>query len=186
MPDVLVTRPGPKVVEQCLDFMDARDLVEGRSVLVKPNLTDNMAAETGVTTHLDLVASAARYLIDSGAKEVVIGEGCAMRVRPAYQALGFYELGEELGIRVVDFAEDEAVNVVVPGPLAMGSFSIARTVLDSELVLNLPVLKIHGGESQVTLCAKNMMGCIAGSKSFMHRDFNAKIVDLLKVARGPT
>ncbi len=183
MPDVLASRPGPGIVEECFAFMGARELARGRSVLVKPNLTDNMAAGTGVTTHLDLVASAVKCMVDSGAKEVVIGEGCATHVRPAYEGLGFYELGEELGIRVVDFAEDEAVDVEVPEPLAVESFSIARTVLDSDFLVNLPVLKIHGGESQVTLCAKNMMGCIAGIKSFMHRDFNRKIIDLLKVVK---
>lgn len=60
---------------------------------------------------------------------------------------------------------------------------IARTVLESDLILNIPVMKIHGGESRVTLCAKNMMGCIARDKDFMHSGFNAKIIDLLKVVK---
>jgi uncharacterized protein (DUF362 family) len=83
----------------------------------------------------------------------------------------------------VDFWEDEYVDVEVPKPLSLRSLRIAKTALDADLMLNMPVLKIHGGESQVTLCAKNMMGCISGSKSFMHQDFNAKIIDLLQVVR---
>ena len=183
MVDVFVSHPGPGIVEGFLTFMGARDRVRGMRVLVKPNLTTNMPAKTGVTTHLGLVASAARYLLDSGAEEVVIGEGCGTEVRPTYEALGFYDLGEELGIRVVDLAEDEAASVEVRDPLAVERFSIAKTVLSADLILNMPVLKIHGGESQVTLCAKNMMGCIAGDKSFMHKKFNAKIIDLLKVVK---
>ena len=183
MVDVFVSRPGAGVVEGFLKSMSARGRVRGKCVLVKPNLTTNMPAKTGVTTHLSLVASAARYLLDSEADEVVIGEGCGTEVRPTYEALGFCDLGEELGIRVVDFAEDEAVSVEVPDPLAVERFSIAKTVLSADLILNMPVLKIHGGESQVTLCAKNMMGCIAGDKSFMHERFNDKIIDLLKVVK---
>jgi len=180
--EVLVTRPGQGDVRSCLDFMGARELVRAKTVLIKPNLTVNLPAETGVTTHPRLFAEAARYLIDAGA-EVILGEGCATRVRPAFEDLGFLGIAEELGVRAVDFWDDEAVEVKVPEPLAVESFRIARTVLEADLILNIPVMKIHGGESKVTLCAKNMMGCISGDKAFMHRDFDAKIIDLLKVVR---
>ncbi len=183
MPRVLVLRPGPRDVEKCLDFMNTSHRVKGKTVLIKPNLTVNMPAETGVTTHPRLVFEAARYLINSGAAEVVIGESSATRIGPSFEELGFHKMADELGIRTVDFWDDEAVRVDVPNPLAMTSFQIARTVLDSDLILNIPVLKIHQGESKVTLCAKNMMGCIAGDKSFMHANFNAKIIDLLKIVK---
>jgi len=183
MPRVLVVRPGPRDVERCLDFMGTSNRVKGKRVLIKPNLTVNMPAETGVTTHPRLVFEAARYLIRSQAKEVVIGESSATKVGASFETLGFRRMADELGIRIVDFWDDEAVPVDVPGPLAMASFQIARTVLDSDLMLNIPVLKIHQGESKVTLCAKNMMGCIARDKSFMHSNFNAKIIDLLRIVK---
>jgi uncharacterized protein (DUF362 family) len=183
MSRVLVARPGDTDVGKCLDFMEACELVTGKKVLVKPNLTTNMQASTGVTTHPYLVSDAVRYLLDSEAAEVVIGEGCWGRVSPAYESLGFYEMGKELGVRIIDFHDDEEVRVKVPDPLAVETFGIARTVLESEVILNIPVLKIHAGESRVTLCAKNMMGCIARDKGFMHANFNAKIIDLLKIVR---
>jgi uncharacterized protein (DUF362 family) len=163
--------------------MGAGDLVSGKRVLIKPNLTVNMSADTGVTTHPRMVESAARCLIELGAREVIVGEGSATRVGPAFEKLGYNDLAEDLGVKLVDFWEDEYVDVRVPKPLSLQSLRIAKTVLDADLMLNMPVLKIHGGESQVTLCAKNMMGCISGSKSFMHQDFNAKIIDLLQVVR---
>ena len=181
MHHVFITHPGPGDVAGCLDFMAARTLAKGKRILIKPNLTTNMPAETGVTTHPYLVSAAAKFLMDSGAKEVVLGEGCATKTRPAFESLGFIELAESLDIRVVDFWEDESVEVQVPNPMAVKSFQIAKTALESDLILNIPVMKIHGGESKVTLCAKNMMGCIAGDKSFMHTNFNSKIIDLLRV-----
>ena len=183
MPRVLVLRPAPRDVEKCLDFMGTSRRVKGKRVLIKPNLTVNMPAETGVTTHPRLVFAAARYMIKSQAKEVVIGESSATRVRQSFEELGFRSAADELGIRTVDFWDDEAVRVDVPNPLAMASFQIPRTVLDSDLIFNVPVLKIHQGESKVTLCAKNMMGCIAGDKSFMHTNFDPKIIDLLKIVK---
>jgi uncharacterized protein (DUF362 family) len=183
VPSVMVLRPGPGDVKRCLDFMNTSRRAKGRRVLIKPNLTVNMPAGTGVTTHPRLVFDAARYLINSGAREVVIGESSATRVAAAFEDLGFRRMADALGIRIVDFWDDECVRVEVPEPLAVEAFQIARTVLDSDLILNMPVLKIHQGESKVTLCAKNMMGCIAGEKSFMHADFNTKIIDLLKVVK---
>ncbi len=183
MSEVLIVKPGRNDVAKCMDFMEASDLVEGKRVLIKPNLTVNMPAKTGVTTHPYLVAAAAEYLIDSGADEVLIGESSATRVGPSFRELGFSQIAEELGIGLLDFWEEEAVSVEVPQPLAMKSFRIAKAVLEAQVILNMPVLKIHQGESKVTLCAKNMMGCIWGDKSFMHTDFDSKIIDLLKVVR---
>ena len=100
MSDVIIMRPGRDDGLRCLEFMETRARVRDKRVLIKPNLTTNMSAESGVTTHPYLVSAAARYLLDSGAAEVVIGEGCWGRVRPAYESLGFYEMGKELGIRV--------------------------------------------------------------------------------------
>jgi uncharacterized protein (DUF362 family) len=179
MPRVLIIRPGPGDVRKCLEFMDAATTVRGKKVLVKPNLTTNMAADTGVTTHPYLISGVVEYLLESGAERVVLGEGCYGKVRPTYESLGFFKLADELGIEIVDFWEDEPVEVKVGDPLARESFGIARTVLEADLIFNIPVMKIHGGESQVTLCAKNMMGCIARDKSFMHQNFDSKIIDLL-------
>jgi len=159
--------------------MDTKTTVRGKKVLVKPNLTTNMAADTGVTTHPYLISGVVEYLLESGAERVVLGEGCYGKVRPTYESLGFVRLADELGIEIVDFWEDEPVELEVEDPLSRKSFGIARTVLDSDLIFNIPVMKIHGGESQVTLCAKNMMGCIARDKSFMHQNFDSKIIDLL-------
>ena len=181
--DVLVTRPGRGDVKRCLEFMEADSHVRGRRVLIKPNLTVNLPAETGVTTHPYLFREAAEYLLDVGAREVVLGEGRAGRVMPAFKDQGFVDLATDLGIREVDFWDDEAVEVRVPNPLVVDTFRIAKTALHCDVILNLPVMKIHVGESRVTLCAKNMMGCIWGDKSFMHTDFNLKIVDLLKEVR---
>lgn len=183
MPRVIILRPGPDDVKRCLDFMAVKSLTKGKRVLIKPNLTTNMSANTGVTTHPRLVSAAAEYIRKSGAEEVVIGEGSATRVRPSYENLGFLDFAKDLGVRVVDFWEDELVEVQVPNPLSMKSFQIASTVLESDFILNIPVMKIHSGESQVTLCAKNMMGCIAREKGFMHTEFNARIIDLLKIVR---
>jgi len=163
--------------------MEGGSYVKGRRVLIKPNVTVNLPAETGVTTHPYLFREAAEYLLEVGAREVVLGEGRAGRVMPAFKDQGFVDLATDLGIRVVDFWDDEAVEVRVPNPLAVDTFRIAKTALRCEVILNLPVMKIHVGESKVTLCAKNMMGCIWGDKSFMHTGFNLKIIDLLKVVR---
>ena len=179
---MLVIRPGPGDVKKCLEFMSTDSVVKGRRVLVKPNLTTNMAASTGVTTHPYLISGVIEYLQESGASEVVLGEGCYGQVRPTYESLGYYELADKLGVEIVDFWEDEPVEVKVQDPMDKESFEIARTVLQSDLIFNIPVMKIHGGESKVTLCAKNMMGCIARDKSFMHCNFNLKIMDLLRVA----
>ncbi len=64
----------------------------------------------------------------------------------------------------------------------MREVNIAKTVLEADCIINVPKLKIHH-IAGVTLCAKNLMGCI-WPKGIMHINIHKKLADLASIVRS--
>jgi uncharacterized protein (DUF362 family) len=165
---------------QALEELRAQDVLAGKTrILVKPNITVNKPASTGVTTHVSLVEGVLRFLRDHGfGEEIIVGEGGGCDITSAFRDLGFERVAERYGARLADFNRDARVEVSVPNALVQANFTLARTVTECDCLINLPCLKIHTGESKATLCLKNLMGCLARPRAFMHRDFDRRVIDL--------
>jgi len=173
---------GEAIGYRMMTRMAAEDVVSPASkVVLKPNITINHHCSTGVTTHPSLLAGVAKYLSEHGVNNVTIGEGGGCDITQAFEELGFAAVAQRWGLDLADFNQDEEVEVPAPAPLADGTFGIAKTALDCDVLISVPVLKIHGPPSAVTLCLKNVMGCLVKNRSFMHQDFDRKIVSLARL-----
>jgi len=183
-PIVLIKRgtDGKKLAYESLTEIAAEEILTQKDkILLKPNITVAMADSTGVTTHVSIVEGALQFLSDHGIENAVIGEGGGCDITKAYEELGFSKVAKKYGVPLVDFNRDDEVIVKVSNPLDRGEFGLAKTVVECDCIINLPCLKVHKWESRITLCMKNMMGCIARNRSFMHQNFNQKIIDLMSV-----
>jgi uncharacterized protein (DUF362 family) len=74
---------------------------------------------------------------------------------------------------------DPRINIKIPNSLALKEVGVARTVLESTCIINVPKLKVHH-MAVVTLSMKNLMGLIL-PKNIMHGRLHEKIVDLSSV-----
>jgi len=82
----------------------------GDRVLIKPNLVELAARDSGQITDPRLVEAAARYSLDSGASRVMIGEGPSYyqsesRLRECFTRTGISAVADRLGIEWVRFDE---------------------------------------------------------------------------------
>jgi uncharacterized protein (DUF362 family) len=171
---------GLAMAYQALEGLQAQEVLsQKRRILIKPNITVNRPASSGVTTHVSVVEGVLQFLRDYGlGEDVIIGEGGGCDIGRAFRELGFVRVAAQYGAQLADFNGDQGVDVRVLSPLVQEHFTLARTVTECDCLINLPCLKIHTGESQATLCLKNLMGCLTPSRAFMHRDFNRRIIDL--------
>lgn len=173
---------GVKMAYQALQELRAQEVLSPECrILIKPNITVNKPASSGVTTHASVVEGVLLFLRDHGlGEEVIIGEGGGCDISRAFQELGFARVAQKYGARLANFNRDEGVSVRVRNPLVQQEFTLARTVTECDCLINLPCLKVHNGESQVTLCMKNLMGCLTRPRAFMHREFNHRVLDLMR------
>jgi uncharacterized protein (DUF362 family) len=82
--------------------------------------------------------------------------------RHVFDQLGYTELSRRIGVPLVNLHVGEMVTVLVPGGLAYPEVQLHRSLVDTDLLCSVPMMKTHG-LATVTLGMKNLMGLYAGT-----------------------
>jgi len=158
--------------------------VRGKSVLLKPNLVEDLPGP--VNTHSMLIGAAARSFLHLGAKRVVIGEGPGHQrdTELVVHSAGLEEQLREPEIAFVDLNRDELKRVKLKASYSgVPDLWLAQTVLASDVIVSMPKVKTHHWAG-VTLSLKNMFGIVPGMKygwpkNLLHwRGIHQSIVDI--------
>lgn len=140
--------------------------VAGKRVVVKPNLMCPASSGSARVTDCRVSEGIIRAALEQGASEVTIAEGSAVGfVGPtdhfdtleAFQVSGHAAVAERLGAKLVDLNRDDFREVEVPGAYGLATLPLARTLEEADLVISVPVFKVHG-YSGLTLACKNLQG----------------------------
>ena len=135
------------------------------SIFIKPNLNANMNALTGNTTDLRLLAAIIEELQKRGYKNISIGEGTnSGYYRHGISVISRLKvdvLADYYGVRVIDLNYSEPHLVEFEDGVKA---SVARDVVEADFLINIPKLKTHF-EAGMSVCLKNMMGCLIGQEN---------------------
>jgi len=166
----------------------------GGRALLKINLLAGTEPEKAVTTHPAVVRAMIRQTRAAGAIPLVGDcsghEGPPNRGRylSGCRQAGIQQVCEEEGVELVHLSA-ESVEVENPHARAFKRFTLAKGVVEADVVINLPKLKTHG-LTLFTGGVKNNFGCLPGLlKAQMHlraqgaEDFSQMLVDLLPAVR---
>lgn len=140
--------------------------VDGKSILVKPNLLD-VIDENLATTHPKMVGAVIDLLAELGASKIVVGDGSAFR-RDTYSVVkscGLAQVLEAHGVSFIDLNYDELVPVKVRDGWIRSTDTLwlPRYVTEADYIVSIPKLKTHHWAG-VTLSLKNLLGVIPGSR----------------------
>ncbi len=163
-----------KVTEQRIDEALRRitellgglaDIVpEGSRVLVKPNLVFP-PTDSGVSRP-EMVEAVVRMVADTKPKEILIGEGSADVYTTQgfrFQNMGY--IAARYGAKLVDLNLEEGIKTPVPPGLGRDYVMIPRAVVQSDILISLPVFKLWG--TPVSLSLKNLIG-LYGARHYGH------------------
>jgi len=160
-------------------------------VLIKPNQGRPMPRHSGAVTDGDVVEAVARLVLERNPASVVIGDGAiagwdlpGFSTQEAFDSTGVTAAARRLGVELRNLNADRSEEVPVPNALVMDRVRIARTALDSDVIISVPVLKA-AVRTYVSLSLKNMKGVMPGAeKRKSHRlGLDKAIVDLCSVVR---
>ena len=132
----------------------------GKRVLIKPNAGRAATAGSGITTHPQVVAAVIDALRGAGA-EVAIGESpvAGVDTMQAFNVSGIAAIAKERTCPLIDMDKRRFVKREIPGGIAIRSLRVCREVLEYDLIVSVPVMKMHM-HTGVTLSVKNMKGCL--------------------------
>ena len=167
-----------------------KELIKSDSrVLIKPNLGKPAPSGSGLLTDARVTEAVTKMVLELGPKSVIIGDGAVAGYDAAgfntgetFEVSGTSEVAHKLGVEHRDLNRDSFDEVTIRKPLVMDKVKIARTALESDVIISIPVLKTHI-RTHATLSLKNMKGVMPGSeKRKSHRlGLDMAIVDLNSV-----
>ena len=139
--------------------------IQGKTVVLKPNLVDYIPGNA-INTHPLLVLAAAEAFRSLGAKGVLVAEGPGHQRDTQYvlSESGYADLLRNHAIPFVDLNRDELVRTRLRASYTgMKSLWLPRTVLDAHFLVSMPKMKTHHWAG-VTLSMKNMLGIVPGAR----------------------
>ena len=174
---------------RALDDLGEKSVNRGDRVLIKPNLYEPHAPDSGDITNPRLVEAVARYCLDAGASRVIIGEGPSYyqpesRLKKCFTEPGISEVADRLGIEWVLFDEHKYRTFRNISKATPDEFRVTEFAFTCDKLINVPVMKTHY-QTTVTLAMKNLKGCLKREDKprFHHKDLQQAIVELNKIVR---
>ena len=174
-------------VSKALDLIDFKFNPSVKSIAIKPNLCYYWNAATGYTTDPKVVAVVIdivreRYGDNVNIK-IVEADASAMRTKYAFPILGYENLAKEKAIELFDLSNDVLVDKTVSVGKRKISFKVPQLLLESDLFINVPKLKIMR-ITKITCAMKNVFGCIGYPRKFVYHPFlDEAIVGINKILK---
>ncbi|MFO7667386.1 MAG: DUF362 domain-containing protein [Desulfobacterales bacterium] len=129
----------------------------GMRILVKPNLMSPVKPERAITTHPVVLEELCKILKAAGA-EIIIGESSFYHTHQAFGVCDIAPLKQYA--RLVNF--DTEPTRLVPFGGKAGDIPLPEILFQVDYIINVAKMKTHG-LTGVTLCVKNLYGCIPGA-----------------------
>jgi uncharacterized protein (DUF362 family)/NAD-dependent dihydropyrimidine dehydrogenase PreA subunit len=156
----------PEAVERAFQLFPQR--LEGKRILIKPNVLRASEAKEGIVTHPALLRAVVKKVESLGPSSIVVGDN------PGIFSYGANEesfrrsgLMEAAGGHYRNIGNDS--ERVPFSPEFMPSVNVSRAVLEADIIISLPKFKTHG-LTVVTGAIKNSYGFLPGAqKAKLHK-----------------
>jgi uncharacterized protein (DUF362 family) len=154
----------------------------GQAVVVKPNVSWDVSEDSAANTSPQLVARVIKHCLDAGAKRVLVLDHSIEYWESSWSASG---IGAAVKASGGTYAPSESEGYYQKVDLAgstLKTTQVHETLLESDVLISLPVLKHHGGAG-VSIAMKNLMGCIWNRGEYHSKGLQACIADFLHVRK---
>jgi len=140
----------------------------GQTVVLKPNLVSEHGLKDGVKkggVATDIrVVKAMVELLNPVAGKVIIAEGSSLNRSETMKMFTHYGFDKVKDlypgkVSLVDLNSDECVEKTIPDGRRLEKRSIPKTLVDADVIINMPVLKLHFAAG-ASLGIKNLQGSI--------------------------
>jgi uncharacterized protein (DUF362 family) len=158
---------------------------KGQKVLVKPNIGWDVTPELAANTNPLLVKRIIEHCFKAGAKEVYVFDHTCDNWVNCYKTSGIEKAAKSTGAKVVPGnSESYYHEIAIPGGVKLKSAKVHELLLETDVFINVPVLKDHDS-TRMTCCLKNMMGVIWDRQYWHANNLNQCIADYALFEKKP-
>jgi uncharacterized protein (DUF362 family) len=158
---------------------------KGQKVVVKPNIGWDRTPEYAANTNPLLVKRIIEHCFRAGAKEVYVFDHTIDNWVNCYKNSGIERAAKDAGAKIVPAnSESYYHEVTIPRSQILKSAKIHQIILETDVFLNVPVLKDHSSTG-MTCCLKNMMGSIWDRGYWHKNNLHQCIADYANYERKP-
>lgn len=141
----------------------------GQTVVVKPNIGWDAPPERAANTNPDLVGKIVEHCKAAGASKVYVFDNTCDEWTRCYKNSGIEAAVKKAGGELVTGKDENMYREVeVKQGKSLKTAKVHRLILDSDVFINVPVLKNHGGAT-MSLSMKNLMG-VVWDRGFWHKN----------------
>jgi uncharacterized protein (DUF362 family) len=150
---------------------------KGQKVVVKPNIGWDVSPERGGNTNPKLIGEIIKECYTAGAKEVLVFDNTCDSWQRCYKNSGIEAAVKSAGGKIVPGnTEGYYHSVSVPGGKEMKNAKVHELILESDVFINVPILKSHGS-TKVTMAMKNLMGIVWDRREWHRNGLHQYIAD---------
>jgi len=159
---------------------------KGQKVVIKPNIGWDVVPERAGNTNPLLVKRVIQHCLEAGAKEVYVFDNTCDQWDRCYASSGIERAVKDAGGKIVPGnTESYYHEVEVVNGKKLKKAKVHELVLDSDVFINMPVLKNHGS-TKLTITMKNLMG-VVWDRGYWHKnDLHQCIADYATYTKKPT
>jgi len=208
IPDLVAVRNGgpDAMFKKAIELMGGMGqfVKKGQTVVVKPNIGFPRQPQAAATTNPLLVKTIVEDCYAAGARRVYVFDNVVLptsaNARNCYRLSGIEEAARAARAVVVPVDDFSYRQVEIPGGKILKSAEVHNLVIDSDILINVPVLK-HHGSTHLSIAMKNLMGIIKNRMEYhltgldqciadfcLYRKPDLNIVDAYRVmmSHGPS
>jgi uncharacterized protein (DUF362 family) len=153
--------------------------------LIKPNIGWDVIPELGANTNPLLVKRIIEHCFKAGAKEVYVFDHTCDNWVNTYKNSGIEKIAKSAGAKVVPGnSESYYQQIDIPGGVQLKSAKVHQLLLETDVFINVPVLKNHNS-TKMTCCLKNTMGIIWDRGYWHKNNLNQCIADYALYEKKP-
>ncbi len=163
----------------------SRFVKKGQRVVLKPNMSFTRTPEFGATTHPQVVATVAQACMEAGAQQVLVLDHTLHRAELCLERTGIREACKDIpGVHVLALQERKFFREIkIPQGKVLERVEVMKEVLDSPVLINIPVAKSHSATG-VSMGIKGLMGLIWDREIFHSQvNMNQALADLATIIK---
>lgn len=158
----------------------------GNKVTIKPNIGWDRSPQLAANTNPVLVSEIIKQCLKAGAKEVLVFDHTCDDWRKCYKNSGIEDAVIAAGGKMIP-GHDESYyrEINLPRAVNLKTTKIHKAILDSDVWINVPILKNHGG-AKMSISMKNLMGIVWDRRFFHSHNLQQCIADCSTLSKRPT